>query len=243
MLVLALALVIGIACALLIFIQFRRFEEQHESSSHLLKTQTELEIAKKALAGYTKADDYLAQAHKKLVEQAPSFGVSVTREHVHQERFHKDQDKLKADASLLVRYAVTYNYLVDLNAASFVLARETPGIRIRVAPPALQGMPSVKIMSHEVSPPGGLPDERAALAQVQQKLSALKLRMQLPYAAHGHAGGGGAGLHAQLGKHPLQVLFDGGRAGAHDVANVAVDLALDHASGVCHISRRRWRAR
>ena len=175
MLVLALALVIGIACAPLIFIQFRRFEEQHESSSHLLKTQTELEIAKKALAGYTKADDYLAQAHKKLVEQAPSFGVSVTREHVHQERFHKDQDKLKADASLLVRYAVTYNYLVDLNAASFVLARETPGIRIRVAPPALQGMPSVKIMSHEVSPPGGLPDERAALAQVQQKLVPLAL--------------------------------------------------------------------
>lgn len=58
--------------------------------------------------------------------------------------------------------------------------------------------------------------------------SGFKLRMQLPDAIHRPAGGGGAGFHAQLGVHPLQVFFDRRRAGAQDVVNIPVNLSLDH---------------
>ena len=55
----------------------------------------------------------------------------------------------------------------------------------------------------------------------------LELWMQLPDAVHGHARCCRAGLDTQLGIDTLQMFFDGGRAGAQNIGNVAVDLALD----------------
>ncbi len=52
--------------------------------------------------------------------------------------------------------------------------------------------------------------------------------MHLPDAAHHHARRCRAGFDTQLGKNTLQVFFDGHRAAAQNVANVAVDLPLDH---------------
>ncbi len=173
--VLALVLVIGLACGLLIFIQFRRFEEQHAASSQLLTAQTELEVAKKALSGYTKVDNYLAQGKLKLLEQAPSFCVSVTRDYVHQERFSRDKDKLTSDVTLTARSTVSFTFSVNLASGKFEVAREALGIRIRVTQPGLLGTPNVKIVSHEVTATGVLPDERAALADIQHKFTSLAM--------------------------------------------------------------------
>jgi hypothetical protein len=52
--------------------------------------------------------------------------------------------------------------------------------------------------------------------------------VQLPDARHGHAGCRGAGFHPQLDENALQVFFDRHGAGAQNVANVLVGLALDH---------------
>ena len=49
----------------------------------------------------------------------------------------------------------------------------------------------------------------------------------MPDTAHGHAGGGGASLHAQLDVNPFQMFFHGHRAGAQNFAYVSVGLAFN----------------
>src|SRR3990167_4773697 len=68
--------------------------------------------------------------------------------------------------------------------------------------------------------------------------SALELRVQLADAVHGHGGGGGACFHPELGEHTLQVLLHRGGAGTQDVADVAVDLALEYPVQHLGLARR-----
>ena len=53
-------------------------------------------------------------------------------------------------------------------------------------------------------------------------------RVVQPDAAHGHPGRCSPGFDPEFGKHTLQMFFYRHRAGAKDVADIAIDLALDH---------------
>lgn len=170
------------AAAVFIFMQFRRYDEQHESAAKIRKANTELESIKSKLLGHTKFADYLATGKQSLSEQGAGLNVSVLRDYTHTERLTKDKHKLKTDVLVVGRYAVEFNFAIDLKADSLEVVAEPPGIQIRCGQPVLAGPAVVKTASHDVSLSDILPDERAAFAEVQRKFADLTQRHGLALA-------------------------------------------------------------
>jgi len=174
------ALVVGgcflSAAAVFVFMQFRRYDEQQESSIKIRKANTELEATKAKLLGHTKFADYLSVGKQNLSDQAASLNVSVLRDYTSLERFTKDNHKLKADVLVVGRYSVEFSFAADLKADSLELVVEPPGIQIKCGQPVMMGSAVVKNAAHDVSVREVLPDERATFAEVQQKFMNLTHR-------------------------------------------------------------------
>jgi len=174
------ALVIGgcvlSAATVFVFMQFRRYDEQQESTVKIRKANTELEACQSKLLGYTKFADYLTAGKQHLSDQAASLNVSVLRDYTYLERFTKDKHKLNADVWVLGRYSVEFSFAADLKADSLELVIEPPGIQIKCGQPVMVGSAVVKNAAHDVSVGEILPDERATFAEVQQKFMNLTHR-------------------------------------------------------------------
>jgi len=170
------------AVAVFIFMQFRRYDEQKLAADKILKATTEYESVKAKLAGYTKFNDYLAPAKQHLVEQSKTFVVSVLREFTHMERFFRDKHKIKADLSVIGKYTVEFKVAIDIRSDNLEVVVDGMGISIKLGQPVLSGPPAVKSSSHEVSVSGVLADDKAFVAEVNQKFSEVAQRHGLAVA-------------------------------------------------------------
>ena len=159
------------AAAVFVLMQFKRYEEQQQANDRILKATAEFEAVKAKLAGYTKFNDYLAQARQHLIDQAKSNTVHVVREYVHMERFYRDKHKLKADVAVIGKYTVEFSMAVDIKADSLELAVDGVGLNVKTSQPILTAAPAIKSSSHEVSVPGVLTEEKPIFAEVNQKFS------------------------------------------------------------------------
>jgi hypothetical protein len=170
------------AAAVFIFMQFRRYDEQKQAADKILKATTEYESVKTKLAGYTKFNEYMAPGKQHLVEQSKTFVVSVLREFTHMERFFRDKHKIKADLSVIGKYTVEFKVALDIRSDNLEVAVDGMGISIKLGQPVLGGPPAVKSSSHEVSVSGVLADDKAFVAEVNQKFSEVAQRHGLAVA-------------------------------------------------------------
>ncbi len=164
------------ALAVYVWMQFRRINDVQAVELRLLKSGAELEGLQKKLKTYTQYGTHLVAAQQQLTQQARQLTVPVVREYVLLERFTKEKHQIASDVLMAVKCSVSYEFGLEPNVAGFEVVQEAPGIRIRSNTPGMLTSPKVKTLSHEVSAPGILPDERAAIAEVMHKFTPLAQR-------------------------------------------------------------------
>ncbi len=159
-----------------IFMQFKRIEDQHEADVKLLKAGAEKESTQKKLLAHAKFKDYLDAGKQHLVTQSKLMGIRVVREYSQIERWNKDKYKLKVDVVIMVKHSVTYDFGIESNADSYSLEVESSCIHIKSTAPSLLGTPTIRLLSQEISAANVLPDDKAAIADMAQKMTLMVQR-------------------------------------------------------------------
>lgn len=139
----------------------------------LLKVQAESSAVKKNLLGYTKYTDYIEAGLQAMTDQLKSPVVKVLREYAHTEKISKDKFKLKADATVIVMYAVEYSLRLDVSPAGLVLTQAANGLSLKLGRPTLLGEPLIKTLSHHLISSAELPDVNAVLVEIHSNFSVL----------------------------------------------------------------------
>jgi hypothetical protein len=148
--------------------------ESQTLADQLLKTQTELAATKKKLLGHTKFVDYLGSSCvQALADILKPPVVKVLREYVHVEKLAKDTYRLKADATVIVKYAVEFAFALDLSAESLVVEALANGVSLKISRPSLRGDPVIKTLSDQVISSLDLPDKSAVMADIQTKFASV----------------------------------------------------------------------
>lgn len=146
--------------------------ESQTLADQFLKVQAELAATKKKLLGHTKFAEHLESSKPALVDLLKPPAAKVLREYVHVEKLSKDTHKLKADATVIVKYAVEFVFALDGNADSLVVAELANGASLKISRPTLLGEPTVKTLSDQVVSSSDLPDKAAVLADIHTKFAA-----------------------------------------------------------------------
>ena len=161
-----------LVCAAVVYVtmEFRIHGERADGSTKLLKAQGEVLAVRKDLAGYTKHPEYVTAAKAMVVEKAPTMVAKMVREYAHMENFVKDPAAHKTVVSILVRYTGEYTFGFDLRDDKFALLSMPEGIEVQLAKPSLQGVPVIKVQSHEVAVEGAIPEEKTVLEELYKKI-------------------------------------------------------------------------
>ena len=163
------AAVILLAAIGYVVLQVRHYGESQQAANKLLQIQTELETTKTKLQGYTKYADFLSTG--KLAVAAMVKPVKLVRDYVHVERIPKDMLRIKADATIVVKYSLEFTLGIDLQPDTIELLEGSNGLGVKIPRPTLQAPPVIKSSSHEVTNGEGLPDIKGILADIHQKIA------------------------------------------------------------------------
>jgi len=147
--------------------------ESQTVADQLSKVQAELAASKKKLLGHTKFAEHLDGSKPALADLLKSPVVKVLREYTHVEKLAKDTHKLKADATVIVKYAVEFAFALDVSADGLAVAELANGASLKISRPTLLGDPTVKTVSDQVISPSDLPDKAAVLADIHAKFATL----------------------------------------------------------------------
>jgi len=147
--------------------------ESQTLADQLLKVQAELAATKKKLLGHTKFAEHIEGSKPALADVFKAPVVKVLREYVHVEKLAKDTHKLKADATVIVKYAVEFAFALDVSADGLVVAELANGASLKINRPTLLGSPTVKTLSDQVISAADLPDKSVVLADIHSKFAAL----------------------------------------------------------------------
>jgi hypothetical protein len=148
-------------------------DENRLLSDQLMKAQAEVSANKKKLSGYTKYSSYLEVAQAALADQLKSPLLKLVREYVHVEKILKESYKLKADATVIVKYSVEFSFGMDVSAAGLTVADGTNGVGLKISRLTLAGDPVIKTLSHQVISTTDLPDSARVLADILTKFTGL----------------------------------------------------------------------
>lgn len=151
------------AVGMYITLEFRRYGKGREALDKVLRLQADLATAKKALVGYTKYPDYLAAAKQAAAEQMKALAVKVTRESIHLESPQEETPDPKAEAMVIVKYAVDYTFGFDAKPDSFELVGTPSGIELKIGKPKLIATSAVRPLSHGAPSKAELTEEHMAV--------------------------------------------------------------------------------
>lgn len=143
------------------------FGESQKLADQLLKAQTEMAILKKKLLGYTKYADYLEASRQSAADVLKGPVLRVTREYVQVEKLNPEKHLVKADATVIVRYAVEFALALDVSPAALSVSELANGVCLKLGRPSVVGAPKIKIVSHTVVSTADLLDKNATLAELQ----------------------------------------------------------------------------
>lgn len=159
-----------------VVLHVRQFGENQAAADKLLKAQTETAQVNKRLQGYTAYADHLEASKRLLADLLKPPLSKVTREYVHVEQVAKEKYKLKADATVVIKYSVEFGFGIDLNTAGPELIDAANGVGLKIARPTLVGEPAVKTLSHQVISAAELPDAKVVLSDVHATFAVLARR-------------------------------------------------------------------
>jgi hypothetical protein len=155
------------AAMVYVVMKVRHFGESQTLADQLLKSQTETATIKKKLLGYTKYADYLEASRQSVADVLKAPVLSVTREYVQVEKLSPDKQLVKAEATVIVRYAVEFAVALDVSPTALSVTALANGVNLALGRPSVVGTPKIKILSHTVVSTADLTDKNATLADLQ----------------------------------------------------------------------------
>lgn len=159
------------AAMVYVVMKVRHFGESQTLADQLLKAQTEMAIIKKKLLGYTKYADYLEVSRQSAADALKPPVLSMTREYVQVAKLTPNKQLVKADATVIVRYAVEFALALDVSPAALSVSELRNGVALKLGRPSLVGAPKIKILSHVVVSAADLLDKNATLAELQTEFA------------------------------------------------------------------------
>lgn len=164
------------AAMVFVVLKVRHFGETQAISDKVLAAQSETAAVKKKLLGYTCYGDHLEVAKKALINQLKPPVAKVVREYVHVAQMAKEKYQLRADVTVVVKYAVEFSFSLDWNAPGFEVIHAANGVGLKISRPALVGEPHVKKMSHQTLSAVTVDDDRPLLADAHAEFVELAKR-------------------------------------------------------------------
>jgi hypothetical protein len=164
----------GLLAAAMVYVvlKVRHYGESQTLADQLLKAQTETATVKKKLLGYTQYASHLDTSRQTTADGLKAPGVSVTREYVQVEQLTREKHAIKADATVIVKYAVEFALALDVSLAGLTVTEFSNGVGLKLGRPTLSGEPKIKTLSHAVVSTADLPDKHATLAQLHERFVA-----------------------------------------------------------------------
>ncbi|HEY8907273.1 MAG TPA: hypothetical protein VIM63_14685 [Rhodoferax sp.] len=159
------------AAMVYVVMKVRHFGESQTLADQLLKAQTEMAIVKKKLLGYTQYAEYLEASRQFSADLLKAPVLSVSREYVQVKKLTLDKQLVKADATVIVRYAVDFALALDVSSAALSVSELANGVCLKLGRPSVVGTPKIKILSHVVVSTADLLDKNATLAELQTEFA------------------------------------------------------------------------
>lgn len=161
------------AAMVYVVMQVRHYGESQKLADQLLKAQTEMAITKKKLLGYTRYADHLEASRQSAADALKAPVLSVTREYLQVEKLTPDKQLVKADATVIVKYAVEFALALDVSTTALSVSELANGVCLALGRPHVVGTPKIKILSHTVISTADLLDKNATLAELQARFAHL----------------------------------------------------------------------
>lgn len=163
----ALTGVVLAAAMVYVVMAVRHYGESQTLTDQLLKAQADIAATRKKLLGYTKYADYLEASRQALVDTLKAPVLSVTRDYVQVEKLAPDKQLIKAEATVIVRYAVEFSLGLDVSPAALSVSPLPNGVALKLGRPSVVGTPKIKVLSYVVVSVADLLDKNATLAQLK----------------------------------------------------------------------------
>jgi hypothetical protein len=161
------------AAMVYVVMKVRHFGESQTLADQLLKAQTESANFKKKLLGYTKYAEYLEASRQSAADLLKAPVLSVTRDYVQVAKLTPGKQLVKADATVIVRYAVDFALALDVSPTALSVSELANGVCLKLGRPSVVGAPKIKIVSHTVVSTADLLDKNATLAELQTEFAHL----------------------------------------------------------------------
>ncbi len=154
------------AAMVYVVMKVRYHGESQTLADQLLKAQTDTAIVNKKLLGYTKYADHLEASRQTTANMLKDPVLSITREYVLVEQLTRDKHAIKADATVIVKYAVEFAFALDVSASGLAVSEFANGVGLKLSRPTVFGEPKIKTLSNQVVSAADLPDKHATLADL-----------------------------------------------------------------------------
>ncbi len=163
----------GVLSTVMVYVAMKvsHLSESQVLADKLSKAEADLAATQKTLKGYTHYATCLDASRQTAADLLKAPVLTLTREYVQVQTLAKDKYKLKADATVVVKYAVEFAFALDVSSAGLVLAELANGVSLKVSRPSLVGEPKIKSLSSQVICTVDLPDKQVVLADLQAEFA------------------------------------------------------------------------
>ncbi len=161
-------LLIGASFACLLMLIVYLFKQDDISPLHVKQHG---KTVQQEWLGNTTYTQYLTAGKQAMTAQMAMLAANVDRDYTLVEHVQKGRFGFTSEATVILKYLVTYAFGFDLHAENFRLEATEKGIEIVIGKPKLLTAPAVKFMAYEIPSKGLLVDEKAAIIQLQQNIS------------------------------------------------------------------------
>ncbi len=159
-----------------VVLKVHHFGETQAISDKVLNAQSETSAVKKKLLGHTSYGEYLDVGKQALMTQLKPPVAKVVREYVHVAAIDKEQFKLNADATVVVKYSVEFSFSMDWNASGVEVIHAANGVGLKISRPVLMGEPVIKTLSHQTLSALAVENDKPLLAGVHANFVELAKR-------------------------------------------------------------------
>ncbi|GAB4212316.1 MAG: hypothetical protein Fur007_04380 [Rhodoferax sp.] len=155
-----------------VMLQVKHFGETQKLQDQLLLAQADAAAQKKKLAGLTSYPKHLAAVAQQLPQSIKPPVLKVTREYVLVHTIAKDTLKLKADATVVIKYSAEFGFALDLGPGALEITQTSSGVSVKLPRPSLASEPFIKAGTPQIISSADIIDRAAVLAPANAMLSA-----------------------------------------------------------------------
>ncbi|GAB4401028.1 MAG: hypothetical protein OHK0048_16960 [Rhodoferax sp.] len=150
------------AALVYVMLQVKHYGETQKLQDQLLLAQADAAAVKKKLAGFTSYPKHLNAVAQHLTKSLSPPVVKVTRELVLVHTVPKDSLKLKADATVVIKYSAQFGYSIELTPGALEVLETSSGVSVKIPRPMLHGEPTLKPSAPQIFS-SSEPNDRTAL--------------------------------------------------------------------------------